>query len=225
MADRTDEEQVEAIKEWWRENGMAVVIGIVIGIGALVGWRGWSEYQENRAREASSLYQEMLAARAGGDSEQLQEKGSQLLADYAATPYGGFAALALARQALTEDDLETAENRLRQALESLDEGPLQHVARLRLLRVLTAREQYDTALELLQSTDFGRFTAEYEELRGDILLAQDDTDGARDAYRLALANTAPQAGGRELLQMKLESVGGKDTPVNATELDNAANNL
>lgn len=210
MVDRTDEEQIEAIKEWWRENGTAIVVGIVIGIAALFGWRGWIEYQDNRAREASSLYQEMLAARASAQDEPPQEIGERLMADFSDTPYAGLAALLLAQEAVNNDDLKTAEGHLRQALKSLNEASLTHVVRLRLVRVLLAQDEYDAALALINQTDFGRFTAEYEALRGDILLARDDIAGARDAYRLALANMPPQAGGRGPLQMKLESLGVVD---------------
>lgn len=209
MAD-TDEEQIEAIKEWWRENGTAVIVGIVVGIAALVGWRGWSEYQENRATEASSLYQEIIEAHRNNNTDLLQEKGSELTENYTATPYAGFAALVLAQQAVANDDLATAESQLRLALDSLDEASMKHVARLRLLRILAAREQYEDALSMLDKTDYGQFTGEYEELRGDILLSQNDISGARNAYQLALANTRPQAEGREFLEMKIDSLGKED---------------
>lgn len=207
MADRTDEEQLEAIKAWWRENGTGVIVGIVIGVGALVGWRGWNEYQENQARAAAQLYQEMLSARASNDTAALTDKARQLQDDYGATPYAGFASLNLARQAVSDDDLESAERHLRSALDSFSEPSLKHVTRLRLLQVLSAREQYDTALALLDKTDPGEFTGAYAELRGDILLARGQTDAARDAYRTALNNSQPQSGERELLQMKLDGLG------------------
>lgn len=219
MADRSDEEQIEAIKEWWRENGTAVIVGIVVGVAALVGWRGWNEYQENRASEASSLYQEMIEARGNDNTELLQEKGAELAENYATTPYAGFAALVLAQQAVTDDDLATAESQLRLALDRLEEPSMKHVARLRLLRVLAAQKKYDAALAMLENTDFGQFTGEYEELRGDILLSQNDISGARNAYQLALANTRPQAGGRELLQMKVDSLGKAQETTEAGDED------
>ena len=37
----TEEQQIDALKEWWKQNGSAAVIGVVLGVGSLVGWKGW----------------------------------------------------------------------------------------------------------------------------------------------------------------------------------------
>lgn len=208
MADRTEEEQIEAIKQWWKDNGSAVILGVVIGVGALVGWRGWSSYQDSQSQAASSLYQEMQTAQQNDDTDEVKKTGQRIIEEYGSTPYASFAAMLLARQAVNDDDLATAETHLRLALDNAADPSLEHVARLRLLQVLTAREQYAEALEIINATDHGQFTAQYEELRGDILLAQDKPDAARQAYQLAMANARPQAADRDLLEMKLESLGG-----------------
>lgn len=44
----TEEEQVEALKKWWKENGTAVIVGVVIGISAVVGFWKWREYRDAR---------------------------------------------------------------------------------------------------------------------------------------------------------------------------------
>lgn len=208
MVDRTEEEQIEAIKQWWKENGSAVILGVIIGVGALVGWRSWNTYQDNQARAASSLYQEMLTAQQQADTGKVSETGQRIINDYGGTPYVTFAAMLLASQAVADDDLETAEQHLHLAMDKANEPSIQHVARLRLLQVLIARDKYDEALKIIEGTQFGEFTAEYEELRGDILLAQHKPDAAREAYKLAMANSRPQAPDRDLLEMKLENLGG-----------------
>ena len=208
MVDRTEEEQIEAIKQWWKENGSAVILGVIIGVGALVGWRGWNNYQDSQARAASALYQEMLSAQQLSDTDALRDKGQQIIDEYGSTPYVTFAAMLLATQAVADGELEKAEQQLRLALDKVGEPSLEHVARLRLLQVLVAREKYDAALQVINDTELGEFTAQYEELRGDILLAQDKPDAARQAYQLAMANSRPQAPDRDLLEMKLENLGG-----------------
>lgn len=35
----TENEQVEVIRRFFAENGKALAIGVVLGVGALVGWR------------------------------------------------------------------------------------------------------------------------------------------------------------------------------------------
>jgi len=208
VVDRTEEEQIEAIKQWWKENGSAVILGLVIGVGALLGWRGWTGYQASQAEAASALYQELLAAQQNNDRATTRETGERILDKYGGTTYAAFAALLLAQQAVQDDELETAERHLRLALEKSGEPSLEHVARLRLIQVLFARERYDEALQLIDATDHGSFTARYEELRGDILLAQNKPDAARQAYQVAMNNSRPQGAGRDLLELKLENLGG-----------------
>lgn len=207
MVDRTDEEQIEALKEWWRENGKAVILGLMIGVGAIGGWRLWDSYQESRALEASAVYQKLQAAVRDNQNESVREHGRQLIDNYAGTPYAAFASLALARLAVEEGDLERAERLLHGALKNAPESSIQHVARLRLIQVQIAQDKLNAALGLIESTNFGGFTARYEELRGDVLLAQGQPEAARQAYSTALTNTPPQSQGRELLTTKLESVG------------------
>ncbi|MBK5967828.1 YfgM family protein, partial [Thiorhodovibrio winogradskyi] len=57
---QTDEEKAEAIKKWWKENGVAVVTGVAIGLAAIFGWRGWTGYQEQRGQQASLAFEELL---------------------------------------------------------------------------------------------------------------------------------------------------------------------
>ena len=41
---KTEEEQVEAIKKWWQENGKSIIAGVVIGITAIFGWRAYDSH-------------------------------------------------------------------------------------------------------------------------------------------------------------------------------------
>ena len=58
---RTEEEQVEAIKRWWSENGKGVIAAVVIGVLGSVGWQSWQDRQVSQAEAASGIYQELLA--------------------------------------------------------------------------------------------------------------------------------------------------------------------
>ena len=37
----SEEEQVQAIKKWGKENGPGIIAGLILGLGALFGWRYW----------------------------------------------------------------------------------------------------------------------------------------------------------------------------------------
>ena len=57
---RTEEEQVEALKSWWKENGKSLIMGVVIAVAAVFGWRGWNQYQDDFAANASAMYESIL---------------------------------------------------------------------------------------------------------------------------------------------------------------------
>ncbi|WP_243689719.1 YfgM family protein, partial [Cronobacter sakazakii] len=55
-----ENEQLDAVKRFFAENGKALAVGVVLGIGALVGWRFWNGSQVDSAREASLHYQNVM---------------------------------------------------------------------------------------------------------------------------------------------------------------------
>ena len=48
----TEEEQVEAIKKWWNENGKSIITGIIIGVIAIFGWRSYENHTAMQAKAA-----------------------------------------------------------------------------------------------------------------------------------------------------------------------------
>jgi predicted negative regulator of RcsB-dependent stress response len=59
---RTEEEQVEALRRWWNENGKSTVAVIVIALAAGLGWQAWQRESGNQREQASDLYQALLRA-------------------------------------------------------------------------------------------------------------------------------------------------------------------
>jgi predicted negative regulator of RcsB-dependent stress response len=203
---RTEEEQAEAIKKWWRENGMSIVAGVVIGITAIFGWRFYNSHTAQQAEAASTLYEQMLVASRDNDTENIRVYANRVVEDHESTSYAIFATLMLGKLAAESGELEQAETHLRWVLKNTSQDEFKHVARLRLARVLIAGDKLDAAVDTLNVSKAGEFSARYEELRGDIFVKQDKTDEARQAYQKALANTAAD-GGQSILQMKLDDLG------------------
>ncbi len=204
---KTEEEQAEALKKWWRENGKFIVAGIVIGITAIFGWRGYNNYEAQQAEAASTLYEQMLIASRANDSENVSVYANRILDDYKSSSYATFATLMLAKLAAEAGELDQAETHLRWVLDNNSQDEFKHVARLRLARVLIAADKLDIAEKTLSIRNVGDFSARYEELRGDIFVKQNKTEEARQAYQKALANTADAEGGQSVLQMKLDDLG------------------
>ena len=66
---RKQKEQIEQIRNWWKENGAWVAGGLVLGLSMLVGWNSWQSYVANRAEEASSLYEQVRAEAVAGNAD------------------------------------------------------------------------------------------------------------------------------------------------------------
>jgi predicted negative regulator of RcsB-dependent stress response len=88
------------------------------------------------------------------------------------------------------------------------------LARLRFARVEQQLGHHEEALALLDVTKAGAFTAQVQEVRGDILLAKGDRAGARLAYQAAMTEGAGKeadASRAELLRLKLQDLSDLET--------------
>ena len=203
MADHlTEEQQVEAIKKWWKENGMAVIAGLVIGSLALFGWRAWGEHQDTKAAEASAIYGEFQKNIFSNNNEEIEKLNTQLSIDYIGTPYAALANLAVAKKAVADNDMAKAKSSLQWVLDNTKQSQVQHTARIRLLALMINDAEYDAALALLAIKNAGGYAGVYEELRGDILLAQGDKAGAYAAYDKALQSDGLSPEARDAVSMK-----------------------
>jgi len=208
---RGEDEQVQALKDWWKENGRAVIAGLVIGIAVIAGYRYWQTYQKTQSREASLLYAEVIA-KAASQPEQAFNAGRKIIDDYGRTPYATLTAFTLARLAVDKPDYETARVQLRWALDHTRDDGFRHVARLRLARVLAAQAKPQQALELLQGQAAPGFDSLYRETRGDILAQQGKAAAAAEQYRLALGDHGLDPEHRRVLEMKLNDLAGATGP-------------
>jgi predicted negative regulator of RcsB-dependent stress response len=206
----TDEEQVEKLKQWWKENGRAVVAGIVIGIGSLIGYRYWIDYQETNAEQASSHFIQMVDAIESGNYSVVDDQANTLLNQYASSEYATMARFALAKMQVEAEDYDKAEHHLQQVIGNAGDSPLAYVARKRLATVQFQMTNYDQAHKTL-SIDFPeQFAASIEELRGDLYAIQGKKAEAADAYRKA-QQSLPAPANADFLQQKLDDLGMGNT--------------
>lgn len=215
---RTEEEQIAAIKGWWRENGVAIAVAVVLAIAAFGGWKWYQHHEKQQELAAVKLYQGMMesyqqAAQAGPDAAdadaRMTKAGEQLATEHADSIYARFAALMLAGRAAETDNYADAERHLRFAREADTRDSIGVVAGHRLARVLSTQGKHDEALALL-SGDVGKeFVTAREDVRGDVLLAQGKRTEARIAWQKALDSAAEQDAARVLLEMKLAYVAGE----------------
>ena len=206
MADyETEEQQVEALKEWWKQNGTAVIAGVVLGIAALGGWRGWDWYQEKLAVEASDIFIKVQAAVVQNDADSLQVHADTLRSKYKSTPYAGLAALHEAKSQSEKGELVSAADSLRWVIDNSSQAAVQDIARIRLARVLVADSKLDEAAAMINRNLPEAYSSIVNEIRGDIFFAKGETEQAKQAYDQALESA--DASSVEYLRMKRDDLG------------------
>ncbi len=201
----TEEQQVEALKRWWKENGTSTLAGLAAAVLLLGGWNLWQSYQQDKQNQASALYEQLLQDVERGKHEEVDTVARRLKDQYGSTAYASFAALMLAKSKVRQGDLEAAKSVLRQLVQDANSDELKNVARVRLVRLMLATAEYEQGLQLIAEVDPSAaegFGGSYDELKGDLYVALGRLGEARTAYQSAL-----RSGQRSpLLQFKLDDI-------------------
>lgn len=205
--DLEEQEKIDALKAWWEKNGtlvIAAVAAFVLSVGGVQGWRYW------QAQQAAAAYGALERALASGDLARVRQAAQELREGHPKSPYAPRAALATARLAVDQANLDIARSELQWAANHSREDGLRDTARLRLARVLLAQQRYEDGLAALAGPASAPFRALFADLRGDILLAQGKPDAARTAYQEALDASGPESQYRSLVEVKRDALpGGK----------------
>ena len=214
----SEKEQWEWLKEKVRENAPAVLLAIVLGAGAVFGWRWWQSHRDARQLEAGAKYMQMVQSLERGDRTQVLVLLGELERDHASSPYSDQARLLAAHMYINDAQLDHAASELAAVAEHSKDHELALVARQRLARVQIAQGKPDSALATLGATaDRGAFAARYHEIRGDAYYVKGDKAAALSEYRSAQGSMA-EGGDAALLQLKiadLDSGAAKAAPTAA----------
>ena len=206
------DDQLANLKNWWKQYGQALIVGVIIGLLLLAGGNYWRQYKIKRAETASLLYESLLTDLQQGKSDSVSAAATKLMQDYEATPYAGKSALLMARLRFDAKDVAGMRTHLEWAMKNATEVAVQHSARLRLGRLLLDQGETAAVLALVNIKDTNGFVSEYEELKADALLAQGDRDGARRAYQAAIENTPRASSYLQALTMKRDNLGPEKAP-------------
>ncbi|HDY85497.1 hypothetical protein LCGC14_0473040 [marine sediment metagenome] len=202
----SDEEKGEEIKQWWRDNGRAVVIGIVLGSAAIFSGRYWINHQATLTEEASHSYQQLETYLNDDKKAEADQQMQQLQNDFPSTPYAVFAAFDMAKKSADAKDSEAAIKYLQWIIDHAQLVGHKALAQLRLSQVLLAESKFDAALELVNQSTAVSFKSLFAEVQGNILVAQGKKSEAHTAYQAAMMTLQPGEPRQTLLQLKLDDV-------------------
>ncbi len=201
MAYDTDEEQIEAIKGWWEENGTSVIVGIILVLAVLFGSRYWQSSQNASAELASDIYTQMSDTVQADFDLNIDDEAlgavsnwhNELKTNFSNSIYSRYSALLMARLYVQRNELANAENELRWILDNPGLGFLKSIddemaltTRGRLARVIIAQGNAEAALQLLNEVDPGTFVGIFAEIEGDAYVELGRFPEAIEAYQTAL---------------------------------------
>jgi predicted negative regulator of RcsB-dependent stress response len=204
--DLEEQEQLASLKAFWKQWGNLLTWVLIIALGGYAAYNYWNYYQRKQSAEASALY-DQLAKQAGSDNAKAQRMATDIQSKYGSTTYADLAALVAAKSAFDANDLKTAKAQLQRVIEK-GSDELKSVAKLRLAAVLLDEKAYDEGLKLLGGEFLPQFAAEVADRKGDILVAQNKLAEARTAYEQAFKAMEKRNPARQLVQVKLEAIGG-----------------
>ncbi|GAA6138336.1 hypothetical protein NBRC116583_20830 [Arenicella sp. 4NH20-0111] len=208
------EEQDEKARQWFKDNGPALAIGIALGLAAIVGYNKYKENLQVNAEQASSLFQQTVAEINDSALSNIDEQVNTLKSDHSGTVYASKAVLVKAKQTAV-NDLAAAFNELQWVVDNSPENGLQHTARIRQAKIKLALNEMGVAKKLASYTPTQGFESHYQEILGDIALKEGDEVKARAYYQSAVdALDGQQDNYVQVLSLKIDRLPVPETSDN-----------
>jgi predicted negative regulator of RcsB-dependent stress response len=211
--DLEEQEQLASLQAFWNKYGNLLTWTLILVLGGFAGYNYWNYHQRNQAVGASTLYNQMQTSIDAKDNALVQRTAADIQSKFKSSTYAQMSALAAAKSAFEAGDLKTAKAQLQWVVTN-GSDEYKSLAKLRLSGVLLDEKAYAEALTLLATPFLPQFAGAVADRKGDVLVAQNKVDEARAAYLAALTAMGKKNPGRQLVELKLEAIGGT-VPVDA----------
>ncbi|HSH72734.1 MAG TPA: tetratricopeptide repeat protein [Methylophilaceae bacterium] len=204
--DLEEQDQLDALKTWWKVYGNLITAVVVVFAVGFAGYRGWEYYQHQQSIQASAKY-EALGLLNKTDIKAVKSITAELMDKYPSTPYAGRAAIAAAQSNYLTRDIKSAKAQLEWAVKNAKEDAVRAVALLQLAALQAEEKDFDAALKTLAEKHDAGFDGLFADLKGDVLAAQGKNAEARLAYQDALSKLDAQGRYHRYTEYKLEALG------------------
>lgn len=209
--DLDEQERLDELKAWWKRWGAIAMLGLAVVVAAVAGWRYWQNQQFTQSLEAAAAYDKLTQSLLANDLKSAREAGGLLIDRYGDTAFAPRAALLLAKLNAGSRDLKSAQTQLEWAAANSKEPAVKDLAHLRLAGVQLDQKQYDAALKTLTASHSDAFAPRFDDLKGDVLLAQGKHDEARAAYQAGFDKMKEGNPYRAIVELKLDALGGGES--------------
>jgi len=206
-----EEEQLEAISQWWQENRVSVIAAVVLTLGGTIGWSQYEDYISENAVAAADAYDSLLQERESGEAaEELALISAGLREWHAGETFADFASLQVAAAAVEAGNLVLARAELESVMASVElDSTLGQLVQLRLARVMAASGDEAGAVAILVQGS-SSFPASYAQALGDIHLAAGREAEALLAYESAQTESLALGGQLGLVDLKVSGLSLRD---------------
>lgn len=198
-----EEQEINQLKDWWKENGKTIIVAFILGVGGMFGWRYWQSHQAEQIAQASAQYDALIYS-AQQDEQAKKANIEQFVQANSKTAYAVFALLDEAKKATEKQDFAAAEANLNQALTQSQDEVLTSIVALRLSAVQFQLGQLDNALTTLNQVKGESFNARKAILTGDIQVSKGDKVAAKNSFEQAQQNGSQLE--QQMAKMKLNNL-------------------
>ena len=208
MAAHLEEQQeLDNFKYFWKKTGRWIFALLIV---AALGYLGYTIYQGQKAskdQEAAAVLAQMVEkAQQKTDPKAINADLAELQKNYPDSISTAQATLMVAATEFDAGHYDVAEGHLNWVLKNQNAPLVQVLAAQRLGVVLLQQKKYDAAINALNTQVEADFEPLMLETKGDVYVAQNKTKEAVQSYEAALSKMPQTAVGRELLQMKIDSL-------------------
>ncbi|WP_019555827.1 YfgM family protein [Thiomicrorhabdus arctica] len=206
----TEDEQLDAIKAWWKKNGSQLLTVILIAVLVFSGWRYWSNAKSVESTNASSLFEVLQGSMQQGTFGEVSREALKLVQEQPESPYAIGAAMLYAKYSLEKGDTDEAIQHLTWVSETAEDTQLRHLALLRVARIQADTNAFAAAeknLNTLSQANLDRAEkANFDYVSGLVALAQGNEAVAQQAFEQVVTNVDTEKNLLGLAQVQLDDL-------------------
>ncbi|MDG1960801.1 MAG: tetratricopeptide repeat protein [SAR86 cluster bacterium] len=207
----SDEERFSAFINFFKDHKNLLLIGFLLLTFILISSVSYKSYSSSQNLKAGEIYDAWFVGLANDSASTSDNKENfdKLQEKYSNTGYAQLARMIRGSSFAREGDLDAALVDFQQLLDATSgffgNDMLNSIAKINIARIELSKQNYSSALAVLES-----FNSESEhplvyEVKGDALAGLEKKDLALDQYSLALENSQNESQ-KSLLQMKINKI-------------------
>jgi predicted negative regulator of RcsB-dependent stress response len=205
-----EQDKIDSLRTWWDKFGTPITIILTTLVVTIGGTQIWDYYKRTQAQQAADLYVLLQQVQTTNEAARINDAAYLLTEGFSSSGYAPRAALIAAAANVEAGDTKRAKEHLQWILDNGKEQEMHDLARLRIASILLDEGNYTDALRQLNTKHGESYAGLYADLRGDVFVASEKFEEARQAYQTAVVKLNKSNSYFNIVQMKLDALGDAD---------------